>query len=207
MSTLAQTLPTHLQSLIDIRLDTIDRILLGRIPRPDRITIVEEVSNQIEEMLARKEKDQPEKEDILEVLGRLDPPEAYLPETQGGFEQTPANFTYTPEKTRKTGRVSIQGNKIWLVGLLAGLGTCLFGFIVPPIGFLLTVATESISIFLTLFTLPGIISLLLSIAAITLGTMNPAKKVGDYVLMTFSGLTLPSNLAIIGYSLYALLNI
>lgn len=205
MPTLAQTLPTHLQPLIDIRLDTIDRILLGRIPRADRIAIVEEVSNQIEEMLARKEKDQPEREDILEVLGRLDPPEAYLPEAQG-FQEAPVSYTYSPEKNSKPGTGSTQGSRIWLLGLLAGLGACLFGFIVPLIGLLLTVATDSIAIFLVLFTLPGITSLLLSIAAIVLGIMNPTKKVGDYILMVFSGLTLPVNLTIIGYSLFVLLN-
>lgn len=204
MTTLAPALPTHLQSLIDIRLDTIDRILLGRIPRADRIAIVEEVSNQIEEMLARKEKDQPDREDILEVLGRLDPPEAYLPE-KSGLAEFPSQYIYESDEIRKPGRKTVSANKFWLPGLITGIGACLFGFLIPPFGMAATAATESILIFLLFFTLPGIASLLLSVAAITLGILNPAKKVGDYILMAFAGLTLPGNLFIIGYSLVALL--
>jgi hypothetical protein len=72
--------PELLQALIDSRLDTIDRMLLGRLPRSERLEIVREVESQIFELLQERGSDEPTREDILAVLGRLDPPEAYLPE-------------------------------------------------------------------------------------------------------------------------------
>ena len=74
-----------LQMLIDSRLDTIDRMLLGRLSRQDRLAIVREVDSQIHELIQASEGDELTREDVLAVLARLDPPEAYLPnETDGG---------------------------------------------------------------------------------------------------------------------------
>jgi hypothetical protein len=73
-------LSTALQSLIDSRLDTIDRMLLGRVGRGERLAIVREVESQIDELLGEREEDELSREDVLAVLGRLDPPEAYLPD-------------------------------------------------------------------------------------------------------------------------------
>ncbi len=71
-------LSTALQSLIDSRLDTIDRMLLGRVDRGERLAIVREVESQIDELLGERDADDLSREDVLAVLGRLDPPEAYL---------------------------------------------------------------------------------------------------------------------------------
>ena len=68
------------QTLIDARLDTIDRMLLGRVPRADRLAIVREVEGQIHDLLGERGSDEPDRDDVLAVLARLDPPEAYLPE-------------------------------------------------------------------------------------------------------------------------------
>lgn len=68
------------QALIDSRLDTIDRMLLGRVPRPDRLDIAREVEAQIFDLLADRGGDEPDRDDVLAVLARLDPPEAYLPD-------------------------------------------------------------------------------------------------------------------------------
>ena len=73
-------LSTALQSLIDSRLDTIDRMLLGRVGRGERLAIVREVESQIDELLGEREEGELSREDVLAVLGRLDPPEAYLPD-------------------------------------------------------------------------------------------------------------------------------
>ena len=73
-------LPELLQSLIDSRLDTIDRMLLGRVGRAERMSIVREVESQIQELLGERDTDDFSREDVLAVLGRLDPPEAFLPE-------------------------------------------------------------------------------------------------------------------------------
>jgi hypothetical protein len=73
------------QTLIDNRLDTIDRMLLGQLSRQDRLAIVREVESQIHELIQASEADELTREDVLAVLARLDPPEAYLPdETEGG---------------------------------------------------------------------------------------------------------------------------
>jgi hypothetical protein len=69
-----------LQTLIDNRLDTIERMLLGRLSRPDRLAIVREVESQIHELLHERNTDDLTREDVLAVLARLDPPEAYLPD-------------------------------------------------------------------------------------------------------------------------------
>ena len=43
-------LSDSLQALIDSRLDTVDRMLLGRLSRQDRLAIVREVESQIHEL-------------------------------------------------------------------------------------------------------------------------------------------------------------
>src|ERR1700733_7056428 len=73
-------LSESLQNLIDARLDTIDRMLLGRVPRADRTAIVREVEGQIYDLLQERDLESLDRDDVLAVLARLDPPEAYLPE-------------------------------------------------------------------------------------------------------------------------------
>jgi hypothetical protein len=68
------------RALIDHRLDAIDRALLGRVPRADRLAIVADVETQIFELLRQHGADEPGRDDVLAVLARLDPPEAYLPD-------------------------------------------------------------------------------------------------------------------------------
>lgn len=72
------------QALIDARLDTVDRMLVGRVPRQDRLAIVREVEAQIHDLLGERGADEPGRDDVLAVLARLDPPEAYLPEESPG---------------------------------------------------------------------------------------------------------------------------
>jgi hypothetical protein len=81
-------LSASLQSLIDSRLDTIDRMLLPRVARAERMAIVREVESQIHELLGERERDELSREDVLAVLGRLDPPEAFLPEEVEGDAPT-----------------------------------------------------------------------------------------------------------------------
>jgi hypothetical protein len=83
--TATERLPRQLQRLIDARLDTIDRMLLGRLPRADRLAVVREVEGQVYELLGERPGHELDREDVLAVLARLDPPEAYLPE-EGGHE-------------------------------------------------------------------------------------------------------------------------
>jgi hypothetical protein len=73
-----------LQTLIDSRLDTIDRMLLGRLSRQERLAIVTEVESQIHELLHASDADELTREDVLAVLARLDPPEAYISDEVDG---------------------------------------------------------------------------------------------------------------------------
>jgi hypothetical protein len=115
-------LSTALQSLIDSRLDTIDRMLLGRVGRGERLAIVREVESQIDELLGEREEDELSREDVLAVLGRLDPPEAYLPdelESEGhGEVRTPAP---QPVRTAQQGHqgVARASGYLGLGGLLS----------------------------------------------------------------------------------------
>jgi hypothetical protein len=94
------------QSLIDNRLDTIDRMLVGRVARAERMAIVREVESQIHELLNERETDALSREDVLSVLARLDPPEAYLPEEDRPINLAPA----TAGLIRSTARPIDSGN-------------------------------------------------------------------------------------------------
>ncbi len=83
ITTAAVEISGPVQALVDSRLDTIDRLLMGRMPRQDRLAIVREVEAQIFEQLQEREGEDLTREDVLAVLTRLDPPEAYLPEEAG----------------------------------------------------------------------------------------------------------------------------
>jgi len=101
-----------LQMLIDSRLDTIDRMLLGRLSRQDRLAIVREVESQIHELIQASDAEELTREDVLAALARLDPPEAYLPdETESGpvsFQRAVATRATQPVLKRdlKVGRAS-----------------------------------------------------------------------------------------------------
>jgi len=79
-----------LQTLIDSRLDTIERMLMGRVPRQDRLAIVKDVEAQIFDILGEGGNQEPTREDVLAALARLDPPEAYLSEDGEIGEERPA---------------------------------------------------------------------------------------------------------------------
>lgn len=79
MSFATASLPRTLQLLVDARLDTIDRMLIGWTPRQERLSIVREVESQVLELLHERDVEALTREDVLSVLARLDPPEAYLP--------------------------------------------------------------------------------------------------------------------------------
>ncbi len=90
MSTIDMTVVSgSLQTLIDVRLDAIDRALLGRVSRQERLNVVGEVEGRIHELLADRcgPGVEPARDDVLAVLARLDPPEAYLAEGFAPDEQ------------------------------------------------------------------------------------------------------------------------
>ena len=127
-------LDDHAQSLIDARLDTIERMLLGQVPRADRLAIVRDVESQIHDLLAERNADDTDRDAVIAALGRLDPPEAYLPDEAGDSprqarppgEYRPAQPLRVvarladPAKQATTGRVGgIVGIMAWVFLLLA----------------------------------------------------------------------------------------
>lgn len=81
MTNTAVNLEPDLQSMVDDRLDAIDRVLLrAGVSRSERRNIVEEVEAQVHEVLARKSGGEASRADVTSVLAALDPPEAYAPE-------------------------------------------------------------------------------------------------------------------------------
>lgn len=114
-------LPRALEMLIDSRLDTIDRMLVGRVSRQDRLAIVREVEAQIYDLLQQGEHEEPTRESVLAVLARLDPPEAYLPDEGAG--ETGRALVSLPPRSRiaapPDGRVSHAGRASGILGLVA----------------------------------------------------------------------------------------
>ncbi len=100
MSVATMDLSRSTQHLIDSRLDTIDRMLLGRVSRQERLEIVREVEGQIFEQLHARGAEEFSREDVLAVLARLDPPEAYLPEEAGDYGPVPARVSSAPRAGR-----------------------------------------------------------------------------------------------------------
>ena len=78
MTELLTELAPSLQKLVDARLDNIDRALLSTdVSRYERRQIASAVEDQIQELVARINREEPSREDILRILASLDPPEAY----------------------------------------------------------------------------------------------------------------------------------
>lgn len=176
-----------LQSLIDARLDTIDRMLLGRLPRADRLAIVEEVETQIGELIAKQAGEPQTREEILEILEQLDPPEAYLPEEGTLFSSPQASVSASPLKTN--GPTKSQ-TKLGLIGGWIGIGSlCLFPAVAS---FPLIVAVLTNSEILTYFA----ISLLVLFgfvgfaSGLTLSLLGRKDGLFPILGMVFSPLTL-----------------
>lgn len=203
MSTLATALSADLQALVDARLDTIDRMLMGMMPRADRLAIVEEVSSQIEEMLARKDKEITDREDVLEVLSRLDPPEAYLAEDLAP-SQLRKKAGYVTDSPPKAPASTGDGTKTRWLGVIFGMVAFFFAFVVAPIGFILALSTSSEVIFYIFCTLPGVAAFMLGMTAIILEVMNPAKKAWNIVSLALAGLTMPMTLFVAAYTILIL---
>jgi hypothetical protein len=109
MTTIAAgRLSDTLQSLVDARLDTIDRMLLGRVNRHDRLAIVREVETQIFDLLEGRNAENLDRDDVLAVLARLDPPEAYLPDEATGEVREVRVQRSSPSMT------SSKKNQSWL---------------------------------------------------------------------------------------------
>ncbi len=163
--------PASVQGLIDSRLDTIDRMLLGRLPRAERLEIVRQVEAQILDLLTERTSDEPTREDILAVLGQLDPPEAYLPDEPEGLPaQRPgmahARLTGLPSPAVRNAGASTPAAR---ASTIVGLAVLLILLIMFPVTIgLATVFQGEAAIILTFWYGLTVIALSGSITAIVL---------------------------------------
>ena len=176
MTVAAAQISESLQTLIDSRLDTIDRMLLGRVSRQDRLAIVREVESQIHELLQERNTDELTREDVLAVLARLDPPEAYLSDESGS--DSISVHSATPART---GQPRLNGDV--RVGRASGaLGvTAVVLPVLLPVNYLIAVAFGSEVV---LFVLIGVTLLSMffsSVLAVALGAH--ARKSGPWALV------------------------
>lgn len=106
--------------LIDARLDAIDRALLGRVSRAERLDVVGEVESRIDELLRERlgPGTEPSREDVLAVLARLDPPEAYL-EDRDEAAPTPRERASAalPGRPVSSSLASVSERRSWLSGI------------------------------------------------------------------------------------------
>ena len=105
------TLEENAQALIDARLDTIERMLLGQVSRGDRLAIVREVESQIHDLLAERNPNDTDRDAVIATLARLDPPEAYLPDESGAVRavQQP-RAVYFGSSSRQATALSKESN-------------------------------------------------------------------------------------------------
>ncbi|WP_165068441.1 hypothetical protein [Paludisphaera rhizosphaerae] len=136
------------RTLIDARLDAIDRALLGRVSRAERLDVVGEVESRIGELLhARCGSSEPSREDVLAVLAQLDPPEAYLGDDEEGFERPRGVVGGRPGGLgvglSREGSSPGHGREWygWVSGITGGI-SLLLAFMMPVV-YLLAVAAES----------------------------------------------------------------
>jgi hypothetical protein len=129
-----------LQTLIDSRLDTIDRMLLGRLPRSERLEVVREVEGQIHELLGERTAGDLTRDDVLAVLARLDPPEAYLPEGEAEYRSvTTPRMPISAPVIRPAPRPGFQAEKV--SGIVGIVSLCMA--ICLPLGYGLAMVTGS----------------------------------------------------------------
>jgi hypothetical protein len=176
MTTTLVRLSPALQALIDSRLDTIERMLLGRVSRQDRLAIVRDVETQIHELLQERGDEEIDRDEVLAVLARLDPPEAYLPEESPG-EAAPVRIPAPARESRSANAVQTRvARASGALGLSA-----LALLLLSPVLFLLAELSDSEELVLiVLFVLCGLV-LVVGVLGLALGIS--ARRGGAWALV------------------------
>jgi hypothetical protein len=138
MTTIASSpLSETLQTLVDARLDTIDRMLLGRVNRQDRLAIVREVESQIFDLLQGRDSESLDRDDVLAVLARLDPPEAYLSD-ESTLERGPARLPAAPRGVRPSTepdpRIAAASGILGIISVFMVLLSIMIFFVASDVG-------------------------------------------------------------------------
>jgi len=231
----AKSLSNDLQAIVDNRLDAIDQNLLrAGLPRHQRRAVVEEVENQILEMLSRLEVTEYTRADVLAVLAKLDPPEAYVPEDAPG--RAAAEGVAAVERVSAAARAGVQAsvaaaghvvervkaewNPAWLACFAAGLGiftlllALVFLSIIGPgegavLGalFLMLMAGASTLLgALSLFYLRQCKGQKLALAAALLATLLYPLLILDGVILAIGVVTFPVSVGLLALLLFVAIN-
>jgi len=172
MTATIDELKRPLQNLIDNRLDAIDRILVeADVPRAERGNILSDIEGQIFEMLrAAVGEHEPTRRDVLDVLAKLDPPEAYAPEELREQVVDAKPIAAMPPKSSvadppEKGRTPILG----VLACVGGLMTLIIGL---PASFLITLFLESSEMGLVFTILVSLFLVFVGLPACVLGIMS-----------------------------------
>jgi hypothetical protein len=168
MTTAAVELSSSLQALVDSRLDTIDRMLMGRVPRQDRLAIVREVEVQVFELLQERGREELTREAVLAVLARLDPPEAYLPEATGDIEPV---STRRPSGPRAVHPLRKGDPKVARLSGILGLVVLALVLLIP-VEWMIAYFFDSSALIVTLWLGSIFLVLVGGIVAITMGIFS-----------------------------------
>jgi hypothetical protein len=148
MSVATLQLTDSIQALVDARLDTIERMLLGRVSRADRLAILRDVETQIIEQLQERDADELTRDEVIEILRTLDPPEAYLPDGEGlplvaqrpalGGRAAGLPAASSPARSGKRARRHGLGRLSGILGIVS-----LALVVAIPLVYILAIVTES----------------------------------------------------------------
>jgi hypothetical protein len=191
-------LDKQLQALVDARLDTIDRMLLGQIPRSDRLSILREVESQIEELLAERDPASITRDDIIDILRQLDPPEAFVPEeipdpANRPLQSFSGKRAFATDVRQNQTQTLFSGKTFSRAGLISGilgLSTFFSSFILVIITYWIAVALECYVILMAGFCTIGFVGLGTSVCAIILGIMGRNQGIMPIVGMVTSALSI-----------------
>ncbi len=173
------TLSEVCQSLIDARLDTIDRMLLGHVPRSDRTAIVGEIESQIHELLAGYEVEAITREDVLDVLRRLDPPEAYLAseDDHENLIRPRQSLAGTVGRANQREITRIQGSNAGRIGGIVGISTLLTVLFGLPMGWVIAASLDSILLLYSTIFLTPLLGFAGSIAGLILSIRGRSQGI------------------------------
>lgn len=115
-------IPAALRQMIDARLDNIERALMTQgMARGDRRQVLSAIEDQILEMLGQSAEDEPTRDDVLGVLARLDPPEAYLDleiTEPTHFERSQPTHHFTDARAMRSASPNNNFNPLAVISLL-----------------------------------------------------------------------------------------
>ena len=181
-------LTEELQLLIDARLDTIDRMLMGRVPRTDRMAILGETESQIHELLPDKGAELLDREEVLDVLRQLDPPEAYLVNEHCDRTSNKRPSTDVPTKRQEKSASSTNGE-----GRIGGiLGMCSAALVVLyPLFLFLGSLLDSEPILYGSAFIAVFLGIVCSVISLVLSVRGRRQGALPIVGMVTCGITLP----------------